>query len=115
DRLYGDVKPRRIALPLYPFARERYWIDAAAAERSAAAMLHPLLHANTSDLNGQRYSATFTGEEFFLRWSARKNSSPRSPARSSSWPTIACGRTAPARRKFSPARPTSRWRARRSG
>jgi len=24
-RLYGEVKPRRISLPTYPFARERYW------------------------------------------------------------------------------------------
>src|ERR1700723_812834 len=28
--------------------------------------LHPLLHRNTSDLMEQRYSAEFSGEEFFL-------------------------------------------------
>src|SRR6266545_3328709 len=33
---------------------------------SAAAVIHPLLHRNTSDLSEQRYSSTFTGEEFFL-------------------------------------------------
>ena len=33
---------------------------------SATAVLHPLLHRNTSDLSEQRYSSTFTGEEFFL-------------------------------------------------
>src|SRR5499425_413838 len=33
---------------------------------SAAAVIHPLLHHNTSDLSEQRYSSTFTGEEFFL-------------------------------------------------
>ncbi len=27
NRLYGTEKPRRITLPTYPFARERYWID----------------------------------------------------------------------------------------
>jgi acyl transferase domain-containing protein/acyl carrier protein len=27
NKLYGDVKPRRISLPTYPFARERYWFD----------------------------------------------------------------------------------------
>ena len=27
NKLYGDVKPRRISLPTYPFAKERYWID----------------------------------------------------------------------------------------
>ena len=29
-------------------------------------MLHPLLHRNTSDLNGQRYTSVFIGSEFFL-------------------------------------------------
>src|SRR6267154_2035512 len=33
---------------------------------AAASVLHPLVHRNTSDLNEQRYSSTFTGEEFFL-------------------------------------------------
>src|SRR5260370_13614108 len=37
------------------------------SSRSAAALvLHPLLHCNTSDLSEQRYSSTFTGDEFFL-------------------------------------------------
>ena len=27
QRLYGEAKPRRISLPTYPFARERYWIE----------------------------------------------------------------------------------------
>nr|5HQW_A Chain A, Putative polyketide synthase [Brevibacillus brevis NBRC 100599]5HQW_B Chain B, Putative polyketide synthase [Brevibacillus brevis NBRC 100599] len=31
------------------------------------AYLHPLLHQNTSTLSEQRYSSTFTGQEFFLR------------------------------------------------
>src|SRR6267154_550487 len=33
---------------------------------AAASVLHPLVHRNTSDLSEQRYSSTFTGEEFFL-------------------------------------------------
>ena len=71
--LYPDRKPRRISLPAYPFAKERYWVDTAGAGMLAKAaaspvtmMLHPLLHANTSDLQEQRYSSTFTGEEFFF-------------------------------------------------
>ncbi|HEX6100801.1 MAG TPA: beta-ketoacyl synthase N-terminal-like domain-containing protein [Thermoanaerobaculia bacterium] len=65
NRLHGEPKPRRIGLPVYPFAKERYWIDAASVAIPAA-VFHPLLHRNTSDLNGQRYTSAFTGNEFFL-------------------------------------------------
>ena len=64
--IYGKVKPGRMHLPVYPFTRERYWIEAAQNKQAAVSVLHPLLHSNTSDLSEQRYSATFTGEEFFL-------------------------------------------------
>ena len=30
QRLYGEAKPRRISLPTYPFAKERYWVEASA-------------------------------------------------------------------------------------
>jgi hypothetical protein len=44
--------------------------DNSASEKNLASQtphpLHPLLHCNTSDLQDQRYSSTFTGEEFFL-------------------------------------------------
>ena len=71
SELYGEVKPRRISLPAYPFAKERYWIETIPAGPAAAGSggikeLHPLLHRNTSDLSEQRYSSAFTGEEFFL-------------------------------------------------
>ncbi len=71
SRLYGEARPRRMSLPTYPFAKERYWIDMPVGGRGAAmrgattAVLHPLLHANTSDLRQQRYSSTFDGDEFF--------------------------------------------------
>ncbi|GAF07319.1 long-chain-fatty-acid-CoA ligase [Paenibacillus pini JCM 16418] len=77
-KLYGSNHPRRIPLPTYPFAREHYWVeDASKASGSAAsqsvtdawgstAVLHPLLHRNTSNLMEQRFSSTFTGQEFFL-------------------------------------------------
>jgi polyketide synthase PksL len=71
SKLYGEVKPQRMSLPTYPFAKERYWIDTAAggevaAQGAAIAVLHPLLHSNTSDLSEQRYASVFKGDEFFL-------------------------------------------------
>jgi polyketide synthase PksN len=70
NKLYsdGDAKPRRISLPTYPFAKERYWIPTtdSKAISTIEASIHPLLHKNTSDLSEQRFSSTFTGQEFFL-------------------------------------------------
>ena len=71
SKLYSEARPRRCTLPAYPFARERHWIDTTVPARApvtagAAAVLHPLLHSNTSDLSEQRFRSTFTGEEFFL-------------------------------------------------
>ncbi|SFJ92820.1 beta-ketoacyl synthase N-terminal-like domain-containing protein, partial [Thermoflavimicrobium dichotomicum] len=75
NRLYGEIKPRRISLPGYPFAKKRYWIPESgpissysrkAVTSGMEAFLHPLLHINTSDFTGQRFTSTFTGREFFL-------------------------------------------------
>ena len=67
--LYGAAKPRRIELPGYPFAKERFWIDGGAQRRPtgvAADPLHPLVHQNASLLSKQRYRSIFSGEEFFF-------------------------------------------------
>jgi acyl transferase domain-containing protein/enoyl-CoA hydratase/carnithine racemase/acyl carrier protein len=66
SRVYGEEKPNKISLPTYPFAKERYWVEARAANTTATAVLHPLLHRNISDFNEQRYSSIFMGSEFFL-------------------------------------------------
>ncbi len=88
NTLYNETTPHRISLPTYPFARERYWIDDLRLsiddcrsdqstinpstgsghrnQQSTIQRLHPLLHQNTSDLSEQRFSSTFTGQEFFF-------------------------------------------------
>ncbi|MCP4157829.1 MAG: hypothetical protein GY757_59515, partial [bacterium] len=68
NKLYGETKPGRISLPTYPFAKERYWVKRADGLQFTVgdSRLHPLVHKNTSDLSEQRFSSTFTGEEFFL-------------------------------------------------
>jgi len=37
NKLYGEVKPRRIGIPVYPFARERYWITEFTSKNKAEA------------------------------------------------------------------------------
>ncbi|MEW6735690.1 MAG: SDR family NAD(P)-dependent oxidoreductase, partial [Acidobacteriota bacterium] len=74
NKLYGENRPSRISLPTYPFAREHYWLPENDKKISISipttstreAMLHPLLHRNTSDLSAQRFSSIFSGQEFFL-------------------------------------------------
>ncbi|MGD8400169.1 MAG: SDR family NAD(P)-dependent oxidoreductase, partial [Bacillota bacterium] len=71
NKIYGAQHPRRISLPTYPFARERYWITdrfktGSLSKSDAATYLHPLLHQNTSNFEEQRFSSIFTGKEFFL-------------------------------------------------
>ncbi|UAW64836.1 SDR family NAD(P)-dependent oxidoreductase [Mycoavidus sp. HKI] len=65
-QLYGQTKPRRMSLPTYPFAKERYWGQTRVVSNGLERQLHPLLHRNTSDLSQQRFSTTLTGKEFFL-------------------------------------------------
>ncbi len=70
--LVGAARPQRVELPLYPFAKERYWLDDDGAIHGqggtrASGAIHPLVHANASTLRQQRYRSTFDGSEFFLR------------------------------------------------
>jgi polyketide synthase PksN len=70
NKLYPGIKPRRISLPTYPFAKERYWMpeneNKTTATSTITAFIHPLLHQNTSDLAEQRFTSIFTGQEFFV-------------------------------------------------
>ena len=59
-RLLHDDPPARVSLPGYPFARERCWVT---PPPSTTTVLHPLVHRNSSSLDGLRYTTTFTGAE----------------------------------------------------
>ncbi|WP_247572066.1 amino acid adenylation domain-containing protein [Ralstonia solanacearum] len=67
-----DGEARRISLPGYPFARERTWVSGAShfphqGRQGGEGRVHPLLHANVSDLSQQKFVSVFNGDEFFLR------------------------------------------------
>ncbi|WP_070198818.1 SDR family NAD(P)-dependent oxidoreductase [Streptomyces oceani] len=67
--LFAGRRPRRVPLPTYPFARDRYWVPAVshpAMREPVTSAPHPLLHVNVSTLRSQRYESTFTGREYFL-------------------------------------------------
>ncbi|SYX83884.1 SDR family NAD(P)-dependent oxidoreductase [Paenibacillus alvei] len=77
SKLHRSGQPRKMSLPTYPFARERYWVPQMEAKTDRATItlsaspesgpqLHPLLHRNTSNLTENRFSSLFTGAEFFL-------------------------------------------------
>jgi acyl transferase domain-containing protein/acyl carrier protein/SAM-dependent methyltransferase len=71
--LFAADRYTRISLPTYPFARESCWIsrpqplsDPKPLAPAHTAGLHPLLQQNTSNFAEQRFSSTFTGQEFFI-------------------------------------------------
>jgi acyl transferase domain-containing protein/acyl carrier protein len=73
-KLYNGSKPHRLSLPVYPFSGERYWISPEVSRapvqgtnRLNAPFLHPLLHQNTSDFSGQRYSTELMSDAFYLK------------------------------------------------
>jgi polyketide synthase PksN len=71
EKLHQGARPRRLSLPTYPFARERYWFrpadpSCATRARTDGQWLHPLVHENTSTLRQQSFSSVFSGREFFL-------------------------------------------------
>uniref|UniRef100_UPI001E3CDA42 type I polyketide synthase n=1 Tax=Bradyrhizobium sp. Leaf401 TaxID=2876564 RepID=UPI001E3CDA42 len=73
-RLYeADARPRRISLPTYPFARERYWIDAAKLDGLfAGAVTPPSLPISSKStalspaLAGQQRSKRFLSKHWRL-------------------------------------------------
>lgn len=57
---------RRIHLPLYPFERQRHWMDLSLGVRDQNPVPHPLLHRNTSGFDRASFETRLTGDEFVL-------------------------------------------------
>ncbi len=66
--IYANKPARRISMPGYPFACNRYWV--AASEKQAVGTsdlrLHPLVHKNISTLREQGYDTVFSGKEYYF-------------------------------------------------
>jgi rhizoxin synthesis polyketide synthase/nonribosomal peptide synthetase RhiB len=74
DALFEGERRGRLALPTYPFAKERYWAPrreaspaiSGAPERSEEMRLHPLVGRNVSTLREQRFATRLTARDFFV-------------------------------------------------
>ncbi|MFC5475609.1 SDR family NAD(P)-dependent oxidoreductase [Paraherbaspirillum soli] len=69
--LFGATAVKRISLPGYPFSRDSFWIaegegNGHSDKPQTSPALHPALQRNVSKIGTQRYTSTFTGQEFFL-------------------------------------------------
>ncbi|MDD2708609.1 MAG: SDR family NAD(P)-dependent oxidoreductase [Verrucomicrobiae bacterium] len=70
EGLHRNEPHRRISLPTYPFAKERYWLPvespAEQVEISGPFAPHPLVQRDVSTSGQTQYAVVFNGEEFFL-------------------------------------------------
>ena len=69
NMLYSEENsPNKINLPVYPFARERYWITKSKTTglSDGIGKLHPLLHQNSSNMEEQKFTSIYSGKESFL-------------------------------------------------
>ncbi|MEC0747954.1 polyketide synthase dehydratase domain-containing protein, partial [Bacillus atrophaeus] len=78
QELFDNGKLKRVSLPTYPFAKEKYWVPSEIKQPSAVStnqlgIIHPLVHENTSDLSRQRFTSALSGKEDFL-YSVNKSS-----------------------------------------
>lgn len=77
EKLYTHNKPKKISLPTYPFAQERFWhpafdvlkIDIRTNTSHKVDYLHPLLHKNTSSIKGLSFNTLISEDDSFLKYS----------------------------------------------
>lgn len=62
----GKAEGSRIHAPVYPFERERHWMDLSLGAKDQEPVPHPLLHRNTSRFDGCSFKTRMTGDEFVL-------------------------------------------------
>ncbi|MBD1544677.1 SDR family NAD(P)-dependent oxidoreductase [Roseibium aggregatum] len=62
----GKAEGSRIHAPVYPFERERHWMDLSLGAKDQHPVPHPLLHWNTSRFDGCSFTTRLTGDEFVL-------------------------------------------------
>jgi acyl transferase domain-containing protein/acyl carrier protein len=68
ESLYEGSRPRRISVPTYPFARERYWVSDSVASEAAVpsnAQLHPLIACNSSMMQEVSFSSVLSDTAFY--------------------------------------------------
>ncbi len=68
ESLYPENKPRRIGLPTYPFARERYWVSESLIPEKRTlsnSQLHPLISYNSSTLKEVSFSSSLSDAAFY--------------------------------------------------
>jgi acyl transferase domain-containing protein/acyl carrier protein/enoyl-CoA hydratase/carnithine racemase len=56
----------RIHAPVYPFERQRHWMDLSLGAKDLEPAPHPLLHRNTSGFDRSSFETRLTGDEFVL-------------------------------------------------
>ncbi|MCA1909373.1 MAG: SDR family NAD(P)-dependent oxidoreductase, partial [Magnetospirillum sp.] len=63
DIAWPPLSARRIHAPLYPFDRQRHWLDLSVPTKDDGAVPHPLLHRNLSDFDALRWRTVLHGDE----------------------------------------------------
>jgi acyl transferase domain-containing protein len=70
DQLYPGYIPRLVALPTYPFMKERFWLDQTSSvvvsrAQNGSKGLHPLISHNSSTLSETCFDSALSEDEFY--------------------------------------------------
>jgi polyketide synthase PksN len=63
---YAQIKPARLSLPVYPYQRQRYWINKPESGKSLRG-LHPVLQENISRVDAIEFRTVFSSHAFYLQ------------------------------------------------